>query len=58
MMHSEPWRYRCPECGSVNLRRRGDGSATPRDPAGRFYCRQCKTGHKRRYDAKNEVLVS
>lgn len=65
----EPWRYRCPECGSVSVRRRLDLSgakevvadkrtATRNTTPKKFYCNNCQTALERLLDAKLESEVA
>lgn len=65
MSAREPWRYRCPECRSVRLKRRekrGQAKevvqdkrfATPNWTSNPFYCKSCNTATERVYDAKRD----
>ena len=57
-MNGDPWRFRCPECDSVLLRRISE----PRHPAckepKRFHCEGCGTYTDHRVDAKTGEMVA
>jgi len=53
------WRYRCPDCRSVQLERRQpqdtmNGTTAP----AKWYCEGCKDHFEKRLDAKTGELVA
>jgi len=50
-MAAEPWRYRCPECGSTQIRSNDNSGGGVRG-SGRFYCNYCQSTPETRIDAK------
>ena len=67
-MVTEKWRYRCPDCGSSQLKQRYKPRQAKEVVADKrmhssnwtyntFYCRHCQTPHETIYDAKRDREV-
>mgnify|MGYP002338697327 CR=1 FL=1 len=61
-MTREPWRLRCPECGSTQVTKRTNYGDTPvrgeMEPDSKFYCRGCNQSIEKRLDAKTQTEVA
>jgi len=55
------WRYACPECGSVSIKKvhKGGANQINKDESREYwYCKQCCEHYTRRYDKKKDQLVA